>query len=526
MVPVSREQNVEVLRQYTTWLESEVKNLHQEVARLKGASEQTKQEWLDAKLRDQLSVLRQKFFGVGREELTPRADRPVGHEQEQLKLHGEYPQEGKVTPAEGFKPEGPVFFTYKMSERELAAESATRGIKDAGASAWEEVAGLYQAASEITVFERVYQEVLHRQCKYRLKKKFNDSGKEVLITAPGPTKLRAGSRYSIDFAVAVVSDKYEYHSPLERQRRKMEAQGLEVDTKTLYGLCEAVAEHCAGVLPRIRREIMNDFCAVHLDESPWPILGQATNGYMWAMSNRSGAYFQFEPTRSGKIAAELTRDFRGAVLTDGFSGYTRIKGGEKIRVGHCWSHARREFFDRIKDFPAAATDGVRIIDELFRVEAQAKSFAELRELRKTQSREITDRFRAWMIKTSTKYLPESGINRAISYCLKFWAELTRFLGDLSLPLSNNDAERALRHVVMGRKNFAGSKTINGADTAASIYTVIETCKRVGLQPSQYLKYLIDARWFNDPVKTPLEYSLEKLGPNKKVTFPAKADWAV
>jgi len=79
---------------------------------------------------------------------------------------------------------------------------------------------------------------------------------------------------------------------------------------------------------------------------------------------------------------------------------------------------------------------------------------------------------------------------------------------------------------MGRKNFNGSKTINGADTAASIYTVIETCKRVGLQPSIYLKYLIEARWYGDKVKSPFEYSMAKLGPNKKVVFPEKHDWKI
>ena len=104
--------------------------------------------------------------------------------------------------------------------------------------------------------------------------------------------------------------------------------------------------------------------------------------------------------------------------------------------------------------------------------------------------------------------------------------MTEFLNDLTLPLSNNDAERALWHVVMGRKNFNGSKTINGADIAASIYTVIESCKRVGLQPSTYLKYLIEARWYGDEVKTPYELSIEKLGPNKKVKFPNKSDWKI
>jgi len=348
----------------------------------------------------------------------------------------------------------------------------------------------------------------------------------VLITAPGIAKLRSGSKYSVDFAVQVVSDKYEYHLPLERQRRKMESQGLDVDTKTLYSLCEVVAEHCRSIEPEIKKDIFDDFCAVHIDESPWPIIGAESKSYMWVVSNRRGASFQFEPTRSGLVAKEMLKDYSGAVLSDGFSGYNRIKGDERYRVGHCLSHARSEFFERIPDFPEDATIAVRMIDELFAIEAKATTFDELRELRKTESRAVVEQFSQWMVETSPKYLSSSGINQAIAYVMKFWSELTLFLEDLSLPLSNNDAERSLRHVVMGRKNFNGSKTINGADTAASIYTVIETCKRVGIQPSNYLKYLIEARWYGDKVKTPFEYSMEKLGPSKKVIFPAKDDWKI
>ena len=525
MVPVENEQNIEVLRQYTLWLQSQVKELGSELTKLKTAQESSKQDWLDAKLRDQLSRLQKQYYGKGRETLPPREDRPVGHKDEQLNLHGEYPQNGKELPKEEFKPKGPVFFTYKMSDRELKEESLLRGIK-AGSEAWQEVPGLYHQSGEITVFERVYQEVLHRQCKYKLKREFNDSKKEVLITAPGPAKLRQGSRYSIDFAIAVVTDKYEYHLPLERQRRKMEAQGINVDTKTLYGLCEVVAEHCNSIREKVRQDILKDFCAVHVDESPWPIQGQESQGYMWAISNRIGSCYQFEPTRSGLVAQELLKNHQGSVLTDGYGGYNRVKKTDGMRLGRCWSHARREFFDRIKDYPKEAEALIRMVDELFEIESQATTFEELRHLRKTKSKDATDRIYRWLIDTRSQFLSGEGLVSAINYCLKFWPELTLFLSDLSLPLSNNDAERAMRHVVMGRKNFNGSKTINGADTAASIYTVIESCKKVGVQPGRYLKYLIESRWYKENPKTPLEYSLEKLGSNEKVAFPKKSDWKI
>ncbi len=126
----------------------------------------------------------------------------------------------------------------------------------------------------------------------------------------------------------------------------------------------------------------------------------------------------------------------------------------------------------------------------------------------------------------SKFLASEGISSAINYTLKFWKELTLFLKDLSLDLSNNDAERALRHIVMGRKNFGGSKTINGADVAATLYTVIESAKKVGLQPKEYLKYVIVEHWYERDPKSPAEVSLETIGPNTRVVFPAKDQWQV
>lgn len=521
MVPVESEKNIEVLRQYTLWLQKEVSALAKENAHLKNAEAIGKQAWLDDKLKDQLSCLQKKFYGTGRESL-PKMDRPVGQKDEQPNLHGEYSSRGDLK-SNSIEPDMLVNH-HRLSEAGLKIQSLVRGV-NGGAGAWRELEGCYQDSIEITVRELIYEKVLHRQHKYALKREYSKSGKSVIITAPGPAKLRAGSRYSIDFALDVVINKYGFHMPLERQRRRMEEAGLEIDVKTLYGLCEAVAEHCGSVEGGIRQDIFADFCAVHVDESPWPIQENESQSYMWAVSNRKGSFFRFEPTRSGKIAEELLDGYEGSFLTDGFSGYNRLKKDPRLRPGACWSHARREFYERIPDFPEAK-EAVEIIDRIFAIERRAKTFDELRVLRRTESKAILSELRTWMLAAAGRHLGESGIRKAINYTMKLWPELTRFSDDLSLPLSNNDAERALRHIVMGRKNFNGSKTINGADTAASIYTVIESAKKAGLQPRAYLKYLIEARWRRETPKTPHEYAMEKIGPNTRIAFPEKSEWKI
>ena len=523
MVPIKSETNIEVLRGFSEHLLGLVDILTKENQVLKNASEAEKQAWLDRELKDKYSKLRAMYFGFGKEKLITEGARKIERAGEQLTLHGTH-QKDLTDKKKEQLPAGPEY-NYKMSERQLSSESTVRGLR-AGADAWEEVKGLYQTSYMVNFVERRYFKEVHNQAKYRLKKIYNTASKEVIVTAPGPVKLRPGSRYSLDFAVAVAVDKYEYHLPLERQRRQMEALGLDVDVKTLYGLCEAVSQHCETILPKIKDEIKSDFCAVHLDESPWRILGSDSSAYMWALSNRIGTIYAFEPSRSGDVALEILGDYQGSVLTDGFSGYNKLRSRKNVRVANCWAHARREFYDLKDSYPDEVFEIVTTMDELFGVERSAKSFTELAQLRKLESRDIIKRLYDLIIKTRNENLPRSGIVKACSYCLNRWNELTIFLNDLSVPLSNNDAERALRHIVMGRKNFSGSKSINGADVAAIIYSVIESAKKAGLQPKVYLKYLIEERWYGEPPLTPQEYSSKISKTQTKVIFPPRDQWQI
>jgi transposase len=524
MVPVDNETNLEVLRAYAKWLQTNVHDLASENLKLKNLAESSRQNWIDEKLKDQFSRLQTKFYGRGRESFE-KGPRPVGHEEQLLLLHGSRAHDEAKKEERKPAPKPPREVRHGLHPDALEEESLLRGIP-AGAAAWVEIEGLFQEHVEITVTERIYVETLHRQAKYRLKPEYSPE-KETIITSPGPAKVRAGSRYSIDFAIASALDKYEYHVPLERQRRKMLSQGLEIDVKTLYGLCEAVGEHCESITGRIKQNILNDFTAAHLDETPWPILSaSADNGQMWTVSNRIGSYYRFEPTRSGEIAEEMLKGYAGSIVVDGFAGYNRFKKLPEIRVGQCWSHARREFWDRRRDFPTETKEIIGLIDELMALEREAKSFESLKAIRQTRSKEKCAEIHAWLLAERPKHLKSAGLAGAIDYCLKYWPQLTAFLKDLSLPLTNNDAERGLRHAVMGRKNFGGSKTINGADLAASIYTVIESAKRVGLEPREYLKYLIEARWEEKMPLTPLELSLQKHGANPKIAFPQKSHWRI
>lgn len=541
MAPIEIESNVNILREYAVLATRENKRLQSLVDNLNEILGGVNQQWLkddgsNTNLEDQLSRLQKKFFGFGREGLENKDSRRVGHSSQQLKLHGERPHEENFSDSKKSEADQkvvaqgtlPAVIEYPMDDSQLKNESQLRepdGTKPIGAEAWSEMKNFSEDSVEITVTEVTYTKVIHRRKKYRMKDEYNTSGKEVIITAPGPVKLKPGSKYSVDFAMAVVSDKYEYHLPLERQRRKMEAAGLDIEVKTLYSLCATTAEHMEDVATRIKAEILNDFCAAHVDESPWLIIGNKQKGQMWAISNRVGSYYQFEPTRSGEQVEELVEGYSGSMITDAYGAYKRFEKMTGIRKGLCWAHLRREFYERIADF-SVAKEMVILIDDLFEIEARANTFEELRALRRSESVAKIKEMQAWIIDQKPNYLPSDGIQKAMNYAANHWTGLIAFLKDLSIPLSNNDAERALRHVVLGRKNFAGSRTINGADVAATLYTIIESAKKAGLQPKVYMKYVIEERWHKREPKTPAQMAQEKFGPNKRVIFPARDGWQI
>jgi transposase len=542
MRELEQETNIDVIREFSSILlktvdrlESKVTELTREKLALEGKEmpEAQAQDWLTTELKDQLTRLQRKFFGFGRETLPGKPARLVGHQgQEVLTLTTRPQEQTEPAPKAGTAPASALSKAtesnaHDFTTPDLVAESLTRGLSmGVGAEAWKKIPGLTEDTVEITITERTYRKVIHKQAKYRLKDEYNDSDKDVIITAPGPVKVKPGMTYSIDFALAVAIDKYEYHLPLERQRRKMEAAGLTIDVKTLYSMCEAVAEHCHAVLPGIKNEIKTDYAAVSLDETPWRILSDKTYGQMWVMSNRLGSYYQFEPTRSGAIAEEMLKGYDGAIVTDAFSGYNRLSQKPTIRVQNCLAHARREFFERYDDFPTECHRIIELIDQLFEIEREAKSIEDIRTLRKARSKPIVDELRNFLYETKPRFLPGEGISKAINYCLNHWKALTHFLTDSTVNLSSNDAERALRHVVVGRKNFLGSQTINGADTAAALYTVMETAKKNSTDPTEYLRYLITERWYKREPMTPKQYADQKLGVSTKIKWPARTEWRI
>jgi transposase len=224
---------------------------------------------------------------------------------------------------------------------------------------------------------------------------------------------------------------------------------------------------------------------------------------MWIISNRYGSYYFFKPTRSGQVIKEKLEGYLGPVVTDGYGGYN-ILNELGIKQGYCWAHARRKFIELEAHDPSVKPI-LDMIDDLFEVDRQAKSFPELRGKRESYSRLVAGYMYHELQKQLFESRESSQKRRAIEYILSRWQGFTHFIEDERIPLSNNEAERTIRHAVMGRKNFYGAATHTGAETAATLYTIIESAKKNDLEPESYIKMALRMIEDGQDPPTPLAY---------------------
>lgn len=363
-----------------------------------------------------------------------------------------------------------------------------------------EMSNCFEESSEFEVVERRYVLKRHKRQKYSCK------GCNSIITAPGGVKLTPGGEFSIQIATQVACDKFEDHLPLERQRKQMKRAGVDVEVKTLYGL----TEHLYNRLRPLENLILNDVLSekwTHIDESPIDFYNpNKSRGYVWSISNPRGAYYQFEPTRSGKVAQEILKNYKsGVVVSDGYKGYEFLRKWEHIIHAYCWAHVRRKFFEAM-NFDDSAERIVDFIDELYDVEHEAETIDDLEELRSTKSYRIVNKIDKWMESMDGHYLESTTLGNAISYYLERREGLHYFLRNKYVPIDNNMAERRQRCPVMGRKNYLHFKSINGADVGVFFYSVIESCKSNGLNARAYLNEMAHRTANGQELESPYRYS--------------------
>ena len=178
------------------------------------------------------------------------------------------------------------------------------------------------------------------------------------------------------------------------------------------------------------------------------------------------------------------------------------KRGGTFELAHCWAHVRRKFVEAQEVAPGPCGEVLDLIGELYAVERDCASDDERSRARAERSRDIVKRVQAWALEQ--KALPQSPLGKAIAYMGDLWPGLLRFIDEPRLALDNNATERALRGVVLGRKNHYGSRSERGTEVAALLCSVIESAKLAGVEPHAYLSRSVRAAIRTEPVVLPHE----------------------
>lgn len=351
-------------------------------------------------------------------------------------------------------------------------------------------AGQYEDSEEVDVVDVKYVLKKHRRQKYRCR-----CG-ACIETAPGPVKLFAGARYSVDFAVSVANAKYADHLPLERQVKMMERHGLEIDSQTLWDQLNALSGVLEPAYAALRKYVLSQ-PVIGADETTWRLMGgkgkknggDAKKWQVWTAAAPDAVCYQIQDSRSTEAARNLLGEYAGTVVCDDYSAYKSLrKRGGRFQLAHCWAHVRRKFIEAEGEAPTECRQAIALIAELYAVEKRANTGPpeERARLRKQESLPIVKRIHDWAL--SVRGLPGSGLRNAVEYMGGMWdSGLLRFLDDPNVPIDNNGTERALRGVVIGRKNHYGSRSQRGTEVAALFYSLIESAKLAGVGPHTYLR---------------------------------------
>ncbi len=241
---------------------------------------------------------------------------------------------------------------------------------------------------------------------------------------------------------------------------------------------------------------------LHADETTLQVLREAgrsaqSKSYMWlyltgAAEEKQIALYEYQEGRSGSFPSAFLKDFHGYLQTDGYSGYNAVE--DDIRVG-CWAHLRREFDEAVKAQPrgtktGSAVEGLAYCTKLFVIERESRDLPPEKryEERLKRGKPLLEQFKSWT--DSREVSSKSKLGQAFTYLRNQWGNLTNYLLDGRLEISNNRAERSIKPFVMGRKNFLFANTPRGARASAVLYSILETAEANGLDPYRYLLFLL------------------------------------
>lgn len=324
--------------------------------------------------------------------------------------------------------------------------------------------------------------------------------------APIPKSVIPGSSFGSSSVLADIAvNKYQFALPLNRLTYMYDRAGMSINRTTLANLMISLADRLTPVYERFR-EILLRQDVIHADETTLQVLKEPgrdpqSQSFMWQYCSSQHAaqplaMFEYQPTRAGAHALKFLtapdgKVFNGYLQVDGYAGYNTIQAA--ARVG-CMAHVRRKFVEVLQSIPTAnakdsiAQQPIGLIQKLYAIEARMKTEAvsERKRVRQMQSIPILNQLKAWLDEHVKLVAPKSLLGKAIHYALGQWSYVIRYVENGLLSIDNNIAERSIKNLVIGRKNWLFSTSVDGAYATAVLTTMVQSAILNKLDPYQYL----------------------------------------
>jgi transposase len=346
---------------------------------------------------------------------------------------------------------------------------------------------------------------------------------KTISQADAPTRALDRSYAGPGLLAHVLTGKYADHLPLYRQSEIYAREGVALSRSTLADWVGGTSKLLKPLVDALANYVKGAG-KLHADDTPVPVLqpgrgttktgrlwtyvrddrasggaGRAAQSGMTVMSEAPAVWFAYSPDRKGEHPFYHLQSFKGVLQADGYAGFERLyqrldgNGNAEIVEAACWAHVRRKFFDlHTLQGSGIAHEALQRIGALYGVEqsVRGKRPDERRRMRQVHAAPLLDQLKQFFEHTLSQTAKKSDLAGAIRYALTRWAALTRYLDNGVIEIDNNAAERALRSVALGRKNYLFAGSDAGGERAAAIYSLIGSAKLNGLDPEAYLRYVL------------------------------------
>jgi transposase len=484
----------EIISRYTD-LEAEYLKTVRELYKLK--NQKLTDEQLGFLLKEQLIDLRADMFGASSERYK-KPDKPTHKPKEP----GTPPAPRPKLPSERY-PNIPI-------REQVITQSPAPTCTQCGSLMVD--SGLTEDSEQLTVIPKKYEIIKVKRIKYRCQ------CQGCMIAAAAPERIIPGSSYSDEMILDVAVSKYCDLIPVQRYVSMAARSGImDLPPQSLIELTHGLADFLEPVYNRIKEEILSSR-VLHADETPHHMLEgpDKKSWYLWGFSTPMACYLDCRNTRSGDVASELLIDSQCEVLvSDVFSGYNkaiRVSNEARHKAGrpsiinaNCNAHARRYFF-KCKDHYEESHFYLDQYHEIYQLNAQARGQPpdQVKKLRE-QMIPLFEKMKLRAQSETDRYPRENRFRKALNYFLENYIGLTVFLKDPDVAIDNNLQERLLRNHVIGRKTWYGTHSLRGAQTAATLFSIIESCKLLHINPREYLEVTVKTLLANGQPFTPAEF---------------------